>query len=370
MTLVIRPRTNEAAVHRRPLARPEPARPSPSAPRGETGTVIPLAPQPVRPVWPAPDPAHRDEWRRLRQAIEDAPRYHTPWGHRRRRRFRPLDVACRGLRASLTGCGLLPLVTRSALDVRLREFEIAFDHLPPAFDGYTILHITDPHFDALPGLGEAIQRRCAGLEVDLCVFTGDYRGKEIGGFTEHANFEAMAGIVASITARDGTLAVLGNHDTHDMLEPLETVVGARVLTNEAVDLVRGTQRLAVLGLDDVHRFYSDATRRFLEGVSPCAADEFRIMLVHSPELAQDGARLGCSLYLCGHTHGGQICLPGGRPILKHLHREHRLASGLWRRGHLVGYTSVGAGVSESLPIRLFSQSEVTLFRLRARASIA
>jgi predicted MPP superfamily phosphohydrolase len=365
MTVVTRPRTNQAAARRWPAARPEQARQDPRSSRGEVGTVIRLAPQPAGPPWPAPDPDHRDQWRRLRQAIEDGPHYHTPWGARRRRRLRPLDSACRALRASLHGCGLLPLVTRSALDVQLREFEIPFDDLPPAFDGYTILHITDPHFDALPDLGEAIRRRCAGLEVDLCVFTGDYRGREIGRFTEHGNFEAMAGIVGSITARDGTLAVLGNHDTHDMLEPIETVVGARVLTNETVDLVRGGQRLAVLGLDDVHRFYSDSTKRFLADLAPCAPDEFRIMLVHSPELAQHGAQLGCSLYLCGHTHGGQICLPGGRPILRHLHGEHRLARGLWRRERLMGYTSAGAGVSESLPIRLFSRSEVTLFRLRA-----
>lgn len=364
MTLVTRPRINDAAIHRRSTVRPE--RAHLGVPRGEIGTVIPL----VRPpVWPAPDPAHRDEWRRLRQAIEEGPYYHTPSGRRHRRRFRPLDTACHTLRASLKGCGLLPLVTRSALNVRLKEFEIAFDGLPPAFDGYTILHITDPHFDALPGLGDAIRRRCEGLEVDLCVFTGDYRGREVGRFTEHANFEVMADIVTSMTTRDGTLAVLGNHDTHDMLEPLETLVGARVLTNETVELVRGAQRVTVLGLDDVHRFYSDCTERFIADVAE-AANEFRIMLVHSPELAGEGARLGCSLYLCGHTHGGQICLPGGRPILKHLHHEHRLARGLWRRQHLMGYTSAGAGVSESLPIRLFSQSEITLFRLRARASIA
>ena len=88
------------------------------------------------------------------------------------------------------------------------------------------------------------------------------------------------------------------------------------------------------------------------------------MLVHTPDLAEDAARLGCALYLCGHTHGGQICLPGGWPIVQHLHKETRLGRGLWRRRQMIGYTSLGAGVAGSLPIRLFAPAEITLFRLR------
>ena len=91
------------------------------------------------------------------------------------------------------------------------------------------------------------------------------------------------------------------------------------------------------------------------------------MMVHTPDLAEAAARLGCALYLCGHTHGGQICLPGGRPIVQHLHKERGLGRGLWRRRQMIGYTSLGAGVAGSLPLRLFAPPEITLFRLR-RAS--
>jgi hypothetical protein len=91
------------------------------------------------------------------------------------------------------------------------------------------------------------------------------------------------------------------------------------------------------------------------------------MLVHTPDLAEHAARLGCSLYLCGHTHGGQICLPGGWPIVQHLHKETRLGRGLWRRRQMIGYTSMGAGVAGSLPIRLFAPAEITVFRLRRKA---
>jgi uncharacterized protein len=165
---------------------------------------------------------------------------------------------------------------------------------------------------------------------------------------------------------------LGNHDSHEMVEPLEDAVGVRVLTNEQVEIARDGESIALIGFDDPYRFYSASSRRFAAALrsqfeASGRADPFRIMLVHTPDLAEEAARLGCALYLCGHTHGGQICLPGGRPIVQHLHKEKGLGRGLWRRRQMIGYTSLGAGVAGSLPIRLFAPPEITLFRLR-RAS--
>jgi len=315
--------------------------------------------------WPAPDLRHRSDWRLQRARIEQGRELHTPWGARRRPHS-PLKRGCELVRDGLASCGLLPALTRLSLDIRLTEIDLAFADLPPAFDGYRILHISDPHFDALEGIAEAIHARVAGVPADLCVFTGDYRAAEIGAFRQHAILAPMARIVAEVAAVDGSLAVLGNHDSHEMLEPLEEIVGVRVLTNEQVEVRRDGQSLALLGFDDPYRFYTGSSRRFAATLERGAGDggPFRIMLVHTPDLAEQAARLGCSLYLCGHTHGGQICLPGGRPIVQHLHKETRLGRGLWRRRQMVGYTSLGAGVAGSLPIRLFAPGEITLFRLR------
>ena len=209
------------------------------------------------------------------------------------------------------------------------------------------------------------------MSVDLCVFTGDYRAAETGPFRQRSILAPMAKIVETVAAADGSLAVLGNHDTHEMVEPLEEVVGVRVLTNEQVEVARGGETITLLGFDDPYRFYSASSRRFaatlasqLGAGEQGRGDPFRIMLVHTPDLAEEAAGLGCALYLCGHTHGGQICLPGGRPIVQHLHKETRLGRGLWRRRQMVGYTSLGAGVAGSLPVRLFAPGEVTVFRLR------
>ncbi len=318
----------------------------------------------ARAGWPVPDLQHRADWRLQRAGIEQSRELHTPWGRRRRPQIMPLKRGCELVRDGLARVGLLPALARLALDIRRVEIDLAFADLPAAFDGYRILQISDPHFDALAGVAEAIRARVAGVPVDLCVFTGDYRAAESGAFRQRSILAPMAAIVAEVAAADGCLAVLGNHDCHEMVEPLEESVGVRVLVNEQVLVARGGESLALLGFDDPYRFYTASSRRFAASLAPDAGGPFRIMLVHTPDLADEAARLGCALYLCGHTHGGQICLPGGRPIIQHLHKETRLGRGLWRRRQMVGYTSPGAGVAGSLPIRVFAPAEVTLFRLR------
>ena len=89
--------------------------------------------------------------------------------------------------------------------------------------------------------------------------------------------------------------------------------------------------------------------------------------MHSAEVADDADEAGYSLYLCGHTHGGQICLPGGRPLVTHLKRCRHAARGLWRQGGMTGYTSCGLGVSD-LPVRFNTRGEIVLITLRRPAT--
>jgi predicted MPP superfamily phosphohydrolase len=81
-------------------------------------------------------------------------------------------------------------------------------------------------------------------------------------------------------------------------------------------------------------------------------------------MAGEAATACYDLYLCGHCHGGQVCLPSGRPLITHLSRHRDLHAGLWRLGGMWGYTSRGAGLADP-PVRFNCQGEVTEFRLRA-----
>jgi hypothetical protein len=145
-----------------------------------------------------------------------------------------------------------------------------------------------------------------------------------------------------------------------MVAPLRHL-GVSVLINRTHHLHRGGQAIAVTGIDDVHRYYTPAADAALAALDPHA---FGIVLAHSPEMAGAAAAAGHSLYLCGHCHGGQLCLPGGRPLITHLSRHRDLYAGLWRYGAMWGYTSTGAGLADP-PIRFNCQGEVTEFRLHA-----
>ena len=309
-------------------------------------------------------PAHeqrRAAWLERRRALERQEERSTPDGLRRRARTpEPVKAA---VRLGLKLANLWPRGVANGIDVELRTLPIALPRLPPSFDGYRILHLADPHFDAAPGVADAVVRSVAGVEADLCVLTGDFRAAEDGPFTQTDILEPLAAILGSVRAADGYLATLGNHDCADMVPALEGI-GLRVLLNETWCLRRRNETLTVTGLDDVHRFFTPAALAALATHDPRS---FGLVLAHSPELAGEAAAAGHLLYLCGHTHGGQLCLPGGWPVITHLSRHRDLYAGLWRCGELTGYTSRGAGLS-TLPVRLNCRPEVTLLVLRRLGS--
>jgi predicted MPP superfamily phosphohydrolase len=249
---------------------------------------------------------------------------------------------------------------RNALDLKLNQFELSFGSLPTAFDGYRVLHISDTHLDNLPAIADVARRLLDDVEVDLLALTGD-----VHGWAHHPlerSVEPLARALSGVRVRDRRLAVLGNHDPVEMPEALQRL-GFETLVNRSVVLERGGDAVSVTGLDDVHSFYTPAARVALETGSQQA---FRIALVHSPEMADHAAAAGCALYLCGHTHGGQICLPGGRIVFSQLVRCRHAASGLWREGDMLGYTTPGLGVSPP-SVRFNTRGEAALITLRRAA---
>jgi uncharacterized protein len=304
-------------------------------------------------------PAHeqrRAAWLEQRRLLERQDHRSTPDGPRRKSRTpEPVKAA---IRLGLKLLGLWPRCVANGIDVELRTLSIALPRLPSSFEGYRILHLSDPHFDGAPGVADAIVRSVAGVEADLCVFTGDLRAAEEGPFTQTQILEPIAAIIGTVRARDGYLATLGNHDCAEMVPALEGL-GLRVLLNETWCLRRRDEALTVTGIDDVHRFFTPAA---LAALAAHDRRSFGLVLAHSPELAGEAAAAGHLLYLCGHTHGGQLCLPGGWPVITHLSRHNDLYAGLWRCGELTGYTSRGAGLS-TLPVRLNCRAEVTLLVL-------
>ena len=293
-------------------------------------------------------------WQRTRAEMEAAGSRFTRHGVRGYRRwFRFLRPYLERL---LLASGLYALGVRHALDIRLREVEFEFKQLPAAFDGYTILHLSDLHLDNLEGIAERAEELCKGLDVDLCVITGDIQGRHH--WDPAPVVEQMRSLLQAVNAQDGVTAILGNHDSYRIVAPLEEL-GVRFLINETTELRRADARFFLTGTDDVCTFYSAAAQEALEAVP----DGFAIALVHSPEMADIAASAGYALYLTGHTHGGQICLLKDKPIVTFMDGFRRLAVGAWSYGDMQGYTSRGVGVAR-LAVRFNSRGEVTVVRLR------
>lgn len=245
---------------------------------------------------------------------------------------------------------------RNARAPRLRRISVPVAGLPEAFEGYTLLHLSDLHLDGVAGLTKALCEMLDSITADLCVMTGDYR-YEIDGPCGQACRETLE-VLRHVGARDGVMAVLGNHD---FLEEAETLsrAGVVMLMNRALPLVRGGKRLWVAGVDDPHYYGTDDLGAALEDVPK---GEPVILLAHSPELFREAAECGVRLYLCGHTHGGQISLPFLGPPLVNANCPRRLAKGVWREGGMFGHTSPGSGAS-LVPVRFFCPGEVTLISL-------
>ncbi len=243
---------------------------------------------------------------------------------------------------------------RNAARLRLNRNKIAFPNLPPAFENFVILHISDMHVDiSEPAMTHLIEL-ARDLDYDLCVMTGDFRGGTFGSF--EATLEGLARVCAHL--KGPVYGILGNHDSILMLPGMEEI-GIRMLINEAETIEREGQRLHLVGIDDAHFYRVDNIEK---AASEVPHDDFSILLSHTPEVYRHAAHAGFDLLLCGHTHGGQICLPGSIPVTLDAAMPRRFGAGAWRYHEMIGYTSVGAG-SSIVPVRLNCRPEITLHHL-------
>lgn len=258
------------------------------------------------------------------------------------------------IRVVLMASGLYWRGLRNAAKVTLKRNTITSNRLPKAFDGFTILQITDLHVEQSKAAMARVIELVANLDYDICILTGDYRAKTWGPYEE-----SLAGTAKVCAALNGPIyGVLGNHDTIRMLPGLEEM-GVRMLLNEAETIERDGARIYLVGVDDAHFYRMDNIDKAAEGIPH---DEFSILATHTPEIFRQAAHADFDVLLSGHTHGGQICLPGGIPITLSAVLPRALGAGPWQHHGMVGYTAVGAG-SSVVPVRFNCPPEITLHRL-------
>jgi predicted MPP superfamily phosphohydrolase len=272
--------------------------------------------------------------------------------------------------------------TLDDLDVSAEQ-SIPMPHLPPSFDGMTIVQLTDLHVG--PYIREKELRHLVSvvnsLRPDLVVVTGDIVDRHLSSLPEAVR--GLAGIESPL----GVYAVLGNHDIYadqysftrrhrggvEIARGLETI-GIRTLRNEVVHLEEGPDRLALLGLDwlspnprspNFYQYKQKETFQELHQMSSQVEPETpTVLLAHHPDTFKDAQPFRIGLTLAGHTHGGgQVILGnvGGMPIGIGMMRFQYL-SGLYRENGYSLYVNRGIGYL-GIPIRINCPPEISRFRL-------
>lgn len=289
--------------------------------------------------------------RLLRQADKWAKTSHQGEGPFLLERLLPLD---RALSIALKCTGTYWWGRRNFFDVRVVENIVEMNRLPGPLNELRILQLSDLHLDLEPKLTDVIIEKLRGLDYDLAVITGDYRNSCTKDYTQA--MELTGRVVAAL--HGPRFGILGNHDFVEMVPELERL-GLPMLLNESLVLKLRGRRVLLAGIDDPHFYRTDD----FDGFERWSwGHDLRVLLSHSPESYALAARCGFDFMLSGHTHGGQICLPGGIPIIRNGNCPPEMLSGSWVYAGLKGYTSRGTG-SCGVPVRYFCPPEITLHRI-------
>lgn len=254
--------------------------------------------------------------------------------------------------------GMLGLAGRARAEAEtlvLEEMTFRFRRLPAEFDGFRILHLSDFHCAASPGVAARVAKALEGVDYDAVALTGDYQDSLSE--CERDDVEREMRVLRE-ALRGPVFFTLGNHDHGEAGEILEEV-GFVPLVNRHAVLRRGGESIRLAGVDDPH-FYRT---HLMDGVREVSRTGFTVLLSHSPEV-HHSPKLGMTdLVLCGHTHGGQLCLPGGHPIVSNARCPRWSVRGRWQIGPTRGYTSRGVGTS-GVRARLNCPGEATVHVLR------
>jgi predicted MPP superfamily phosphohydrolase len=243
---------------------------------------------------------------------------------------------------------------RNARKIGVRHNRLVIPALPESFEGYTLLQISDLHLDMAPDFPHVLIKAVRDVDYDLCVLTGDYRAKTFGPY--EAALEGMQQVRTHLEG--GVYGILGNHDSIQMVPGLEAM-GIRMLLNEHIVIERGGETICLAGIDDPHFYRADNLEKAADGIAEASVS---VLLSHSPEIYQHAAHACFDVMLCGHTHGGQICLPGGLPLMCNARCPRDYCAGSWNYHRLTGYTSAGSGAC-IVDVRLNCPPEITLHHL-------
>ena len=242
---------------------------------------------------------------------------------------------------------------------RIKRYEIYSEQVPDSFNGFRIAFASDFHYESrfdakrLHGAIRALQ----AADADVLLLGGDYRGREGG------DMEGLFSALAQVKTRFGTYAVMGNHERGEsdtLVRRAMAHTGVRLLEHKTDTLWKGNEYILICGI----RNPFDLKRN---GVSPTLAlraEDFVVMLVHTPDYVEDTDVSNTDLALAGHTHGGQVSLFRRWSPAHFSKYGNRFLTGLKHNSQGIPLIITnGLGTSRK-DIRLFTPSEVVVVELK------
>ncbi|HBX68449.1 MAG TPA: serine/threonine protein phosphatase [Chloroflexi bacterium] len=244
--------------------------------------------------------------------------------------------------------------------LQVSSLSLMLPRLHPAFDSYRIVQISDIHLETWINrerLAEVI-KTVQLLRADLIVITGDF----VTDIFDNTPTDLIDNL-SQLSAKDGILAVMGNHDYWTNEKVIRQVLKAsniRELSNEVLTLERGQAQLHLAGVDD----YWENKARLREVLAQLPPAGAAILLAHEPDFAVVSAESGrFDLQLSGHTHGGQVNLPRIGPLVLPMYGR-RYPAGLYQIGQMQLYTNRGLGTARP-QIRFNCRPEIAMITLHA-----
>ena len=245
---------------------------------------------------------------------------------------------------------------------RIKRYEIYSEQVPDSFNGFRIAFASDFHYESrfdakrLHGAIRALQ----AADADVLLLGGDYRGREGG------DMEELFSALTQVKTRFGTYAVMGNHERGEsdtLVRRAMAHTGVRLLEHKTDTLWKGNEYILICGI----RNPFDLKRN---GVSPTLAlraEDFVVMLVHTPDYVEDTDVSNTDLALAGHTHGGQVSLFRRWSPAHFSKYGNRFLTGLKHNSQGIPLIITnGLGTSRK-DIRLFTPSEVVVVELKNAA---
>ena len=238
---------------------------------------------------------------------------------------------------------------------RIKRYDIYNAQLPDSFDGFRVAFVTDFHYESRFSFKRLNGMKCAlqAVDADVLLLGGDYRGRKGGNLAEL--FDALS----EVKTPYGMYAVMGNHDLNENYSLVKAQMertGVRLLEHRCDTLWRGNQFLIVCGI----RNPFDLSRNGWSPTRELSPEDFVLMLVHTPDYAEDVDITHTDLVMAGHTHGGQVSFFNRYTPAHFSKYGNRFLTGLkYNSKGIPVIISNGLGTSRK-DIRLFTPSEVVL----------